>query len=199
MKLFHILDVDLLMNYLLASDVFDSFYVRQADLCTLFRIRMDGKRNPDWGEEEQSEDLKWKEIKPYVFERIKGNQLPRFLRVELFLPVEEYQSLFAKMDIEVKDLEQVHIKLSYENKTATVTTGISSSTFWGCCSTGIFLKTFADIEAQDYNLSVSTYMEQEDTLEVLDIRELNKQIAAIVARESVLRAEIDKIIAEIEG
>ena len=41
-------------------------------------------------------------------------------------------------------------------------------------------------------------MEQEDTLEVLDIRELNKQIAAIVARESVLRAEIDKIIAEIE-
>lgn len=129
MKLFHILDVDLLMNYLLASDVFDSFYVRQADLCTLFRIRMDGKRNPDWGEEEQSEDLKWKEIKPYVFERIKGNQLPRFLRVELFLPVEEYQSLFAKMDIEVKDLEQVHIKLSYENKTATVTTGISSSTF----------------------------------------------------------------------
>ena len=66
-------------------------------------------------------------------------------------------------------------------------------------SNGIFLKTFADIEAQDYNLSVSTYMEQEDTLEVLDIRELNKQIAAIVARESVLRAEIDKIIAEIEG
>lgn len=63
----------------------------------------------------------------------------------------------------------------------------------------MFLKTFADIEAQDYNLSVSTYMEQEDTLEVLDIRELNKQIAAIVARESVLRAEIDKIIAEIEG
>ena len=35
-------------------------------------------------------------------------------------------------------------------------------------------------------------MEQEDTLEVLDIRELNKQIAAIVARESVLRAEIDR-------
>ena len=33
---------------------------------------------------------------------------------------------------------------------------------------------------------------------MLDIRELNKQIAAIVARESVLRAEIDKIIAEIE-
>lgn len=59
--------------------------------------------------------------------------------------------------------------------------------------------TNADIEAQDYNLSVSTYVEQEDKREVVDIRELNKQIEEIVAREAVLRAEIDKIIAEIEG
>ena len=42
-------------------------------------------------------------------------------------------------------------------------------------------------------------MEQEDTLEVLDIRELNRQLEEIVTREAVLRAEIDKIIAEIEG
>lgn len=59
--------------------------------------------------------------------------------------------------------------------------------------------TSADIEAQDYNLSVSTYVEQEDKREVVDIRELNRQIEEIVAREAVLRAEIDKIIAEIEG
>jgi len=35
--------------------------------------------------------------------------------------------------------------------------------------------------------------------EAVDIHELNKQIEAIVARESVLRTEIDKIVAEIEG
>ena len=56
----------------------------------------------------------------------------------------------------------------------------------------------SDIEAQDYNLSVSTYVEQEDTREVIDIIELNKNIAEIVARENILRAEIDKIISEIE-
>ncbi len=56
-----------------------------------------------------------------------------------------------------------------------------------------------EIEAQDYNLSVSTYVEQEDTREVVDIHELNRQIETIVAREAVLRAEIDKIVAEIEG
>ena len=55
------------------------------------------------------------------------------------------------------------------------------------------------MEEQGYNLSVSTYVEQEDTREVVDIKVLNEQIKEIVAREEVLRAEIDKIIAEIEG
>ena len=55
------------------------------------------------------------------------------------------------------------------------------------------------IAEQDYNLSVSTYVEQEDTREVIDIQQLNAEIAQIVAREQQLREEIDKIVAEIEG
>lgn len=50
-----------------------------------------------------------------------------------------------------------------------------------------------------YNLSVSTYVEQEDTREKVDIVKLNAEIAEIVAREQVLREEIDRIIKEIEG
>lgn len=57
----------------------------------------------------------------------------------------------------------------------------------------------ADIAAQDYNLSVSTYVEQEDTREVIDIHKLNEELAQIVAREQELRQQIDAIIAEIEG
>jgi type I restriction enzyme M protein len=55
-----------------------------------------------------------------------------------------------------------------------------------------------EIAEQDYNLSVSTYVEQKDTREVIDIVKLNAEIKEIVAREQVLRDEIDKIIAEIE-
>ena len=44
----------------------------------------------------------------------------------------------------------------------------------------------------------NTYVEQEDTREVINITELNAEIKRIVAREQVLRDEIDKIIAEIE-
>ena len=61
------------------------------------------------------------------------------------------------------------------------------------------LATFDEIKENDFNLSVSTYVEQEDTREVIDIKKLNAEIAEIVKREEVLRAEIDKIIKEIEG
>lgn len=55
----------------------------------------------------------------------------------------------------------------------------------------------SEISEQDYNLSISTYIEQEDTREKIDIIKLNAEITEIVAREQVLRDEIDKIIAEI--
>lgn len=61
-----------------------------------------------------------------------------------------------------------------------------------------YLATREEIEKQDYNLSVSNYVEQEDTREIVDITTLNADIRQIVEREQVLRNEIDKIIAEIE-
>ena len=58
---------------------------------------------------------------------------------------------------------------------------------------------YEEITKNDYNLSVSTYVEAEDTREIIDITKLNSEIKEIVAREQVLREEIDKIIADIEG
>lgn len=55
-----------------------------------------------------------------------------------------------------------------------------------------------EIEENNYNLSISTYVEQEDTREHIDINVLNKEIDEIVEREQVLRDEIKKIISEIE-
>jgi type I restriction enzyme M protein len=55
-----------------------------------------------------------------------------------------------------------------------------------------------EIKNNDYNLSVSTYVEQEDTREKIDIVALNAEIKKIVEKEQKLREEIDKIISEIE-
>ena len=56
-----------------------------------------------------------------------------------------------------------------------------------------------DVAANDYNLSVTSYVEQEDTREIIDITALNAEIAEIVERQNQLRAEIDAIVAELEG
>ena len=57
---------------------------------------------------------------------------------------------------------------------------------------------YEEIKEQDYNLSVSTYVEAKDTREKIDIVKLNAEIKEIVAREATLRAAIDAIIEEIE-
>ena len=51
----------------------------------------------------------------------------------------------------------------------------------------------------DYNLSVSTYVEQEDKREKVDIVKLNAELKEIVENENRLRAEIDQIIAELQS
>lgn len=60
------------------------------------------------------------------------------------------------------------------------------------------LAAYDQVKANDYNLSISTYVEKEDTREVVDIKKLNAELDAIVAREEALRAEIKKIIEEID-
>ena len=61
------------------------------------------------------------------------------------------------------------------------------------------LVAFEDVQANHYNLSVSSYVEKEDTREAVDITALNAEIARIVARQSELRSQIDAIVADLEG
>lgn len=56
-----------------------------------------------------------------------------------------------------------------------------------------------EIEKNEYNISVSSYVEQKDTREKIDIKKLNAEIEQIVARQNVLRKSIDEIVADLEG
>src|SRR5690606_25138931 len=55
------------------------------------------------------------------------------------------------------------------------------------------------IAENDYNLSVSSYVEAKDNREQIDIVELNGEIAKTVEKITRLRSDIDKIVKEIEG
>ena len=61
----------------------------------------------------------------------------------------------------------------------------------------VSLVPYEKVVENDYNLSVSTYVEKEDTREKIDIVQLNKDIAETVKKIDVLRAEIDKIVEEL--
>lgn len=55
------------------------------------------------------------------------------------------------------------------------------------------------IAANDYNLSVSSYVEAKDNREVVNIAQLNAELKTTVTRIEQLRKDIDAIVAEIEG
>lgn len=57
----------------------------------------------------------------------------------------------------------------------------------------------ADIAANGYNIAVSSYVEQEDRSEAVDIKALNAEIARIITRQMELRTQIDAIVADLEG
>jgi len=58
---------------------------------------------------------------------------------------------------------------------------------------------YEEVVGNDYNLSVSSYVEAKDTREVVDITQLNAELKTTVARITQLRTDIDAIVAQIEG
>ena len=58
---------------------------------------------------------------------------------------------------------------------------------------------FEKVAANDYNLSVSSYVEAKDNREITDITALNAKLKITVAKIDQLRTDIDAIVAEIEG
>ena len=99
------------------------------------------------------------------------------------------------------DASKECIKVTNSNKLTDVNIEHVLAAFEGRENKGYFVRLVPNTEIadHDYNLTVSTYVEQEDTREVIDITVLNADIKKIVTREEELRQAIDAIVAEIEG
>ena len=93
------------------------------------------------------------------------------------------------------------IKVTNNNKLTPENTDKIVDTYAGRLVSDHFshLAEYNEVVENDYNLSVSTYVEAEDTREQIDIQKLNAEIEEIVAREEELREAIRAIVAEIEG
>ena len=94
MLAFTINDTKYFMHLLLKSDTFDSFLFRQGEITTFASFSIDGKRNTDFYSSDELESglsayANWEEIRPFVFQTLKGNKLPKSIKLVLSLPEEK--------------------------------------------------------------------------------------------------------------
>lgn len=132
-----ILDVKDFMSKLLIGEVFDTFWMTELEILTSNQYKMNGHLNRSWYDQEELELLgtreyvKWKEMKPFAFQIIKGNKTPQFLKVIFMYPkkgivhfLEEIKSPFRE-----EEVEGLFLNIRYENNGLTIITGTSISTF----------------------------------------------------------------------
>ncbi len=93
MLAFTIPDTKYFMGLLFKSDTFDDFCFRQGEISAFSHISIDGKRDMDYYEETDTEPwCSWAEIKPIVFQFIRGKKTPKNLKLVLSLSTKDMAS-----------------------------------------------------------------------------------------------------------
>lgn len=75
------------MERLFGKDMFDRFHVRECEVTTFTTFYTDGRRQDDWYDtDEKVEDstglVTWKQLKPFVYEWIKGRKIPHKMKLD---------------------------------------------------------------------------------------------------------------------
>ncbi len=128
-------------------------------------------------------------------------QLPANLFLNVTISVDIMLLRKNKMDNNVLfvDASKEFIKVTKNNRLSedNIASIINAVTFREEKQHFSHLASYEEVVSNNYNLSVTTYVEAEDVREKIDIEVLNNEIEAIVAREEILRKEITAIINEI--
>ena len=117
MTIYKAQNIKAFMNALLKSDVFDKFELREININTFASFSINGKKYDD----EETKYCLWEEIKPYAFEAIKGNRLPRLIKI-IFSPDPENVP-------GVNGASALFLNITYENDSISCITGISMKNF----------------------------------------------------------------------
>lgn len=116
-------DVKNFMNKLLTASCFDSFEVREIELETIVKYSVDGRINKEYLQDaEEHKFALWSELRPYIFQLIKGKKKPRFLKMVLSANVHMLEWLD-------ENAASASINLVYEKDRVMGTTGTSQKSF----------------------------------------------------------------------
>ena len=124
------------MGKLLVSDAFDSFLLQEANIITSVTHTVSGRIHADFYTEEErlshtGEFIPWSEIRPLIFESVKGKNTPLSLRLTLCLKKEAMDALMQKKNPEAANagLRALVINIRFESGAVAIMTGTSYDSF----------------------------------------------------------------------
>ncbi|NLK96650.1 DUF5721 family protein [Defluviitalea saccharophila] len=123
----NIIDVKKTMGMLLKGDLFDDFEVRTVEVHTFTKFNIDGILNKSFFDTDEREMytrnyVLWEEIKPYVFNIIKGEKTPTYFKFVLSANGDTLNKFS-------KDVSALFINLIYSQEKLTCTTGVALKNF----------------------------------------------------------------------
>lgn len=126
MLAFTINDTKSFMSLLLKSEAFDTFHFRQGEVHSFATFIMEGKRDSDFYNAEETEQslsryVLWSEMRPFVFQVVKGNKLPKSIKLVFSLPDEKLENL--------PNTSAAFLNILFRNNTILCTTAISQKSF----------------------------------------------------------------------
>jgi hypothetical protein len=114
------------MSMLLKDDIFDKFLVRSISLRTSVTYDIDCTLNKDWFDSEEAENLEkyssWADMRPIVFNLIKGKRLPGYMKIVLSAAPDAAEQIH-------KNAAALFINILFENNMLYITGGCSQKVF----------------------------------------------------------------------
>lgn len=135
MILLKIFDIKDTMAHLLLKESFDGCFLEEAQVTTVAKMNLSGRRNPRWYDEDAKQYpdlLYWREARPFVFDYIKGKKTPSFFVISLKIPYEEAVKLIDdKTLLQEVQTQQTELLLHFrfEKDNLSVVTGTSQKEF----------------------------------------------------------------------
>lgn len=130
-----ILEMNRFMGKLLKGENFDGFLMKEGFLRTGMEYRFQGRVFPEYFDSEEQENHKeeytyWGEIKPFVFELVKGKRTPLAFSFILLLTKNDTTELLARRQVKVgEDSPSLFLQIRFEHGEGRIVTGTARNTF----------------------------------------------------------------------